>query len=224
MTRSDRRAKLARIADAAAGHAAVGHPKFPWRSRPTPYRTLVAEFFLQRTGAVQASGPYCSFVKRYPSFRKLTSASEAEVLAALEPLGLRHRARTFTALIRSLSERHSGRIPRNESALLALPGIGRYTARAVLCFALGEPYGVVDVNTARVLCRAVSGRKVAPERPGTNRRLLALANEVAEAAHDARFSQWGLLDIGREICTEDPQCARCPLHQDCAYLARKRSR
>lgn len=219
-----RRAKLRRLAKAAAGYAADGHPRFPWRRRPTPYRTLVAEFFLQRTGAIQASRPYHEFMRRYPSFKRLAEADEDDVLAALAPLGLRHRARTFLRLVRAISEHHAGRVPRDEASLLVLPGVGHYTARAVLCFALGQPIGVVDVNTARVLCRAVSGRRAAPPRPGTSQRLRALADEFASAAPDARMAQWGLLDIGREVCTEEPQCDRCPLRRDCAYRARKRKR
>lgn len=217
----ERTAKLRRIAKAAARYAAADQPKFPWRCRPTPYRTLVAEFFLQRTGAVQVTGPYREFMRQYPSFRRLAEANEADVLSALAPLGLRHRARTFLRLVRALEEEHSGRVPRDECSLLVLPGVGHYTARAVLCFALEEPAGVVDVNTARVLSRTVSGRRTAPPRPGTNRRLRALSDEFASAAPDARMAQWGLLDIGREVCTEEPQCNRCPLRRDCAYRARK---
>lgn len=224
MKRSKRSAKLARIADDAAAYAAVGHPKFPWRSRTSPYRTLIAEFFLQRTGATQATGPYRAFMAEYPSFRKLSQASREEILGLLSPLGLRHRARRFTKLVRALREKHSGRVPRSESDLLALPGVGRYTARAVMCFALGASVGIVDVNTARVLCRAVSARRDAPSRPGTKRRLLDLADEVARAAGEPRLTQWGLLDIGREICTEEPECAKCPLRRDCAYHARRGSR
>ncbi len=224
MAGHERRAKLKRIAERAGKYAAVGHPKFPWRSKTTPYRTLVAEFFLQRTGAVQACGPYRDFMDRYPSFRRLAAAPESAVLAALAPLGLRHRAQTFLRLVTCLAEEHSGRVPRDEPTLLALPGVGHYTARAVLCFALGEPVGIVDVNTARVLCRAVSGRRAAPPRPGTGRRLRVLADELASAASDARMAQWGLLDIGREMCTEEPECAKCPLRRDCAYRARKGKR
>jgi len=123
---SERQAKLTRIASSAAAYATVGHPKFPWRSRTTPYRTLIAEFFLQRTGAVQAQGPYQAFMARFPSFQQLSRAPEAELLGLLAPLGLRHKARTFVRLVRALEEKHSGRVPCEEAALLALPGVGRY--------------------------------------------------------------------------------------------------
>lgn len=211
------RRKLARIAQHAARYAEAEHPKFPWRTRPTVYRTFLAEFFLQRTQAAQVANVYVVFTRRYPSLQRLLKAEREDVLDVLRPLGLCHRTEAFLEARAELETRYRGRLPRTEAGLLSLPGVGRYMARAVCCFALGDRCGILDVNVARVLLRALLGEEAPPKRPGTVRELWDLADAVAAASDDPKMSQWGLLDLGREVCRRKPDCSRCPLRRLCVY-------
>jgi len=177
----------------------------------------VAEFFLQRTGAVQVGKVYPAFMGQYPTLRRLVSAEYDEVLHSLEPLGLTHRAEAFLVAADTIVERHRGRVPRDEHELMALPGVGRYIARAVRCFALDEPVGVVDVNVARVLVRAFDGQPDAPQRPGTVASIWELADAIARLSDAPRMTGWGLIDLGRDICRRNPDCSNCPIATRCLY-------
>lgn len=205
-------ARLRYLAGNAEVFAAVGHPKFPWRARCSPYRVLLAESCLKRTGATQATSVFLGLTTRYPSLASLRRAYPDDLAALLEPLGLRHRAATFLKCVSKIGRS----VPRDESTLLTLPGVGPYVARAILCFAHGEPVGVLDVNVARVLSRYLLG--VEPEgRPTSRRDLWELSDGVSRAANSPAMAQWGLIDIGRTICRKLPKCQRCPLNEMCRY-------
>lgn len=214
--RIDRR-RLRSVAEACAGIVDVSHPKFPWRSRCTAYRVFVAEFFLQRTGAVQVANVYPAFMREYPSLKRLICAEREKVLRSLIPLGLTHRSHTFLDAVGVIGAKHRGRVPRSEEQLLALPGVGRYIARAIRCFALDEPVGVLDVNVARVLVRAFQGCPDPPQRPGTVAYLWNLSDSIAEVSDAPKVTEWGLLDLGREICRRNPDCSSCPIATRCLY-------
>lgn len=188
--------------------------RYPWRSRPTPYRVLVSEFMLQQTQASRVVPVYRRFLKTFPSIRALAEASRADVVRAWAGLGYNRRAVALHETARAIVGEHGGRIPRDPDALRQLPGIGPYTAAAVACHAYRVPAAGVDTNIRRVVARARLGRD--PH--------AASAVEVQRAASDwvdrsdpAGWSQ-ALMDLGHEICRPNPRCESCPIAVSCAFL------
>jgi A/G-specific adenine glycosylase len=177
---------------------------------------LVSEVMLQQTQALRVVGPYRSFVARFPTPAACAAAGAAEVVRAWEGLGYNRRALYLQRAAVALVEHHGGEVPADLGALRALPGVGAYTARAVLAFAFEQDTGVVDTNVARLLARAVAGR---PLRPAAAQ---ALADELVPAGRGWEFNQ-SLFDLGARHCTsKDPDCDGCPLARWCAWAGRGR--
>src|SRR5580698_3427040 len=127
----------------------------PWRKDRDPYRIWLSEIMLQQTRVGAVTGHYERFLRRFPSIEKLASAREATVLAAWSGLGYYRRARMLHAAAKKVVKAHRGKLPGKAEDLLALPGIGRYTASAIASIAFAEPVAVVDGNVERVLQRFV---------------------------------------------------------------------
>src|ERR1700758_1560011 len=123
----------------------------PWRKDRDPYRVWLSEIMLQQTRVAAVIEHYHEFLRRFPTVEKLAAAREASVLAAWSGLGYYRRARMLHAAARVIVREHSGKFPDTMEGLLALPGIGRYTAAAIASIAFGEPVAVVDGNVERVL-------------------------------------------------------------------------
>lgn len=189
---------------------------FPWRSpRVSPYQVLIAEVLLKRTTARAASRVYQDFLSRYPTVLILSSATEKELTRALSTVGLqRQRARTLSRMGKYLIEEQGGDIPHELEKLRELPGVGEYSARAILSFAFDRPVAILDANVIRVLRRVF--RSTLPMRAG-ERFLQGVADKLLPQADHKRYN-WALLDIGAVLCRYvDPRCIDCPLNSCCDY-------
>lgn len=205
--------------------------ELPWRASPDPYRVWISEAMLQQT-RVETVIPYFErFLVRLPDVRSLAEAEEEEVLALWSGLGYYRRARALHAAARVVVERHDGVFPRTREAWLALPGVGPYTAGAVLSIAFDEREALVDGNVARVLCR-LFGLELDPRSgPGARelwRRAEALvpaAPEEAGTAVEITPGTWnqGLMELGALVCTpRSPSCEACPWNRRCVARAEGR--
>ena len=185
----------------------------PWRERPTPYGVLVAEFMLQQTQAERVAPRYREFLARFPDVAALARASAAEVLRAWSGLGYNVRARRLQEIARAVTAQYGGHVPEDMAALLALRGIGRYTAAAVACFAFGRQVATVDTNIRRVLQRVFVGPDATSRL--AERALWALAERALPAGRAADWNQ-ALMDLGATVCTaRAPACPSCPLEGQC---------
>lgn len=190
----------------------------PWRVPPgearraDPYTVWLSEIMLQQTTVVTV-GPYFEeFLKRWPTVHDLAAANDEDVLAAWAGLGYYARARNLLKCARVVAEA-GGVFPDTEDALLALPGIGPYTAAAIASIAFGVLATVVDGNIERVMARLFDEREALPAvKPVLKLRAASLTPE-----HRAGDHAQALMDLGATICIpKNPRCALCPLHTDCA--------
>jgi len=190
----------------------------PWRHERTPYRVTVAEFMLQQTQVQQVIPYYQRWLQRYPSWNALAAAPLDDVLKLWEGLGYYNRARRLHQLAKTVVAKYNGALPDTEKALLALPGIGRYTAGAILSLAFGRDTPLLDGNVRRVLARLYAWDGDLRDRAGhewlwEQSRALIIPGQ-AGAINEA------LMDLGATICTpRSPHCATCPLADNCAGLA-----
>ncbi len=184
---------------------------FPWRETRDPWAVLVSEVMLQQTQAQRVVAPYGRFLDRFPTVTACAEAGLGPVLEAWAGLGYNRRARHLHEAALAVVARHGGTVPADLAALRALPGIGAYTARAVLVFAFERHEAVVDVNVARVLARAVAG---APLTPGAAQ---TLADALVPPGRAWVWNQ-ALMEIGAEACrARVPACDRCPLARTCVW-------
>ncbi len=189
---------------------------FPWREPDTtPYEVVVAEILLQRTTAAGVAQAYSGFLKRYPSWIALAHAPLEGLENALRPLGLwRQKALAFQRLAQSIEGR-GGVVPRTRKEMERLPGIGPYTASAVLAIVYGRAEPLLDVNMARLLGRFLGSSEGADASP--NRRLRALALLLVRGKRRLEVN-WAALDFGALVCrARRPLCLECPLRARCQY-------
>lgn len=196
---------------------------YPWRQvGRSEYEVLVAELLLKRTTATAASRIYEEFLNNFPTIQTLADADEKKVAAALSKVGLqRQRARAIKALALYLIEVEKAKIPSELGRLLEVPGLGEYSARAILSFGFGIPSAVVDANVERVLTRVFEN--VLPRRP-SQRLLQEIADDLVPRERHRDYNL-GLLDLGALICRYvDPLCEKCPLSSICDYYNRNKTR
>lgn len=189
---------------------------YPWRRTRDPYAILVSEVMLQQTqiATVLGRGYYARFLERFPDPAALAAAGDDELLKIWEGLGYYRRARMLRAAARAIESEHAGRFPRDFGEILALPGVGRYTAGAVGSFAFGLPAAVVDGNVARVLARLTDFRSPVDDGDG-RRRLWELADELLDRADPGRHNS-ALMELGQRYCrTGRPNCPDCPVAAFC---------
>ena len=200
---------------------ANGRHDLPWQHPRTPYRVWLSEIMLQQT-QVQVVVPYFErFIAALPDLPSLARAPLDDVLALWSGLGYYARARNLHAAAVACVERHGGDLPRDIDALVALPGIGRSTAGAILAQAWGDRHPILDGNVKRVLARlhAVEGW---PGTPKVERRLWELAESHLPRERMADYVQ-AQMDLGATLCTRhDPSCLLCPVSNSCAALAQGR--
>ena len=191
---------------------------FPWRKGRSPYEILVAEMLLKRTTATAAARVYEGFLDRFSSLQDIASASEGELVLALSGVGLQHqRACSMKHLASWLLSKHDGCIPNDLEDLLEVPGLGDYSATAILSFGYGVPATVLDANVERILIR-VFGNTLPRRPPRTMLREVA-QNLLPKEGH--REYNYGLLDLGRLVCRYvDPKCGECPLASVCDFYKR----
>jgi A/G-specific adenine glycosylase len=193
----------------------------PWRRTRDPYAILVSEVMLQQTQVDRVLPKYHEFLARFPTLAALAAAPAAEVIRAWAPLGYNVRAVRLRQIARQAVDVLGGALPGTVDGLMALKGIGRYTAGAIACFAFGAPVATVDTNIRRVLWRVFRGVEpvVWPAGQVASRDALALA-EWALPEGAAYEWQQALMDLGATICaSRRPACERCPLAPCCAALA-----
>ena len=209
--------KLETLRTAIVRYALGGRRRsYPWRARGLgPYWILIAEILLKRTTATAAANAYGTFLHRFPTVQDLDRASEVEVATVLAPIGLQQqRAQSVKALARHLVEHEGGSIPEDLDRLLAIPGVGEYSARAILSFAFGVPVAIVDSNVERVFQRVFLHSL--PSRPGLPL-YQTVADKLLPTKHQREFN-WGILDLAALVCRPGlPRCEECPLTKVCDY-------
>ncbi|MFZ3333736.1 MAG: A/G-specific adenine glycosylase [Candidatus Acidiferrales bacterium] len=191
----------------------------PWRASRDPYCIWVAEVMLQQTRIAAVMPYYQRFLDRFPAVESLAHAPQTEVLKLWSGLGYYSRARNLHATAKEIVAHHNGKFPRELEAALALPGIGTYTAAAVLSIAYDAPLAVLDGNVARVLARihAIRGDLRAPK---TWRTLTEIANRLLAKNFASDWNQ-SLMELGEVICTpQSPRCGNCPVARWCRAYAK----
>jgi A/G-specific adenine glycosylase len=186
----------------------------PWRRTSDPYRILVSEVMLQQTQVDRVIPKYAAFLARFPTIAHLSRARFAQVARVWVGLGYNGRALRLWRCARAIASEHAGRVPRDPQVLMALPGIGPYTAAAVASFAFGRSVPVVDTNVRRVLVRALTGRDSA-----SAAQVEQLARFALPLHGNAMWAQ-GLMDIGARFCRPAPRCDACPLRSACRFAKR----
>ena len=192
----------------------------PWRAAAgataEPYHVLLSEIMLQQTTAATVSRRFPDFLARFPSLDALAAADQTDVLHAWQGLGYYARARALHALARVIVARHGGRLPGDDAALRALPGIGPYTAGALRAIAFGQPALPVDGNVLRVLARLYGIETPLPQAlPDLHARAAALASDQ----RPGDLAQ-ALMDLGATVCRpRQPRCPDCPWRAACAAHA-----
>jgi A/G-specific adenine glycosylase len=187
----------------------------PWRTSRDPYRIWIAEIMLQQTRIAAVLPYYARFLKQFPTVESLARARQENVLRLWSGLGYYSRARNLHRAAREIVARHSGQFPRGLEDALALPGIGRYTAAAVLSIAYDAPFAVLDGNVARVLARlgAIRGDLRAPSRW---RNLGETAQQLLARNAPGDWNQ-ALMELGETVCTpQTPRCTECPVSRFCS--------
>ena len=195
--------------------------RLPWRAppgaQPDPYRVWLSEIMLQQTTVPVVAGYFQRFLERWPTLEALAQAELDDVLHAWQGLGYYARARNMHACARRVIDEHGGCFPSDEKALRALPGIGQYTAAAIVAIAYDRPATVVDGNVERVMARL---RAVETPLPAAKPRLYALAAALTPDTRPGDYAQ-ALMDLGATVCTpRNPGCLACPWREACEGRAR----
>lgn len=193
--------------------------EYPWRRDRDPYRVWLAEVMLQQTRIAAVIPYYEKFLARFPDLESLAQAPEKEVLRHWAGLGYYSRAQNLQRAAREIIASHGGQFPRDFEQAIKLPGVGPYTAAAVLSIAYDSPHAVLDGNVARVLARlsAMQGDLRAPQKW---KKLGALAQALLARNTPSDWNQ-ALMELGETLCTpRSPQCSACPVSRWCE--ARKR--
>lgn len=192
--------------------------RLPWREKVSPYRTWVSEIMLQQTTVGTVIPYYERFLKAFPTAAALARASEPRVLRLWAGLGYYSRARNLRAAARKVVAEHGGAFPSSFDAVLALPGVGRYTAGAILSIAFEKPYPVVDGNVMRVLARLYA-LKGDIKKARTQKKMWALAGKLMPSKNCGDWNQ-ALMELGATVCRpEGPNCAACPAARLCKAKA-----
>lgn len=199
---------------------AIHQRELPWREAGTgPWAVLVSEVMLQQTPVHRVEPVWRAWLARWPTAPDLALATPADVVRAWDRLGYPRRALRLLACARELTERHGGQVPSTLAELTALPGIGAYTAAAVLAFGYGRRAVVLDTNVRRVLARLLGGEALPPPALTRSERIRA---EGALPSSPTASAAWNvaLMELGALVCTaRAPRCADCPVASSCAWRA-----
>lgn len=186
----------------------------PWKQETDPYRIWLSEIMLQQTRVEQGLPYYRAFVQAYPTIGDLAEAADDDVMKLWEGLGYYSRARNMLAAARYISRELEGRFPSTYSRILALKGVGPYTAAAIASFAFGLPYAVVDGNVYRVLARFFGIDRPTNTTSG-KKHFAQLAGRLLPTEQPARYNQ-AIMDFGALVCSpRKPACTDCPLQNHC---------
>ena len=196
---------------------AVHRRDLPWRASPgevpDPYRVWLSEVMLQQTRVETVRPYYARWLERFPTLESLAGAPQDEVLKMWEGLGYYSRARNFHRAVRQVAEAHGGRVPDDPDAFRALPGVGRYTAGAVMSIAFGRPEPLVDGNVRRVFARWLND----PDPSATA--LWRMAADLVPGDAPGELNQ-AVMELGATVCTpRGPRCDACPVSSFCCAFA-----
>ena len=188
----------------------------PWRRTRNPYAIWIAETMLQQTQVKSVLPYYRRFLRAFPTTRKLDRASKEEVLALWSGLGYYRRAENLKKAARIIMREHRGKLPRKFDLILALPGVGPYTAAAVMSIAFNQAYPALDTNARRVLRRAFNSQK--------EKELWEAGHRLVAHPQPGQLNQ-ALMELGATICAaQEPNCPLCPISRSCAALKSGRVR
>ncbi|MEW1907061.1 A/G-specific adenine glycosylase [Kitasatospora sp. NPDC085895] len=207
-----------RLHSAVIGWYEANARDLPWRdSTATPWAVMVSEFMLQQTPVKRVLPAYAAWMERWPTPAELAADAPGEAVRMWGRLGYPRRALRLHGAAVAITEQHGGRVPEDHAALLALPGVGEYTAAAVASFAFRQRHVVLDTNVRRVFARAVTGVEY-PAQATTAAERRTAAAYLPEG--DDRAATWAVavMELGALVCTaRGPACADCPLFADCAW-------
>jgi len=197
-----------------AWHSTCGRHDLPWQRDRSSYRVWVSEIMLQQTQVATVIPYFERFMQRFPDVRTLSDAPADEVLHLWTGLGYYARARNLQRAAQVIRDEHGGEFPRTLAAVVALPGVGRSTAGAILALSTGARHAILDANVKRVLARfhAVDG---AVDASATQARLWELAERETPDLDVATYTQ-AIMDLGATVCRHPvPRCEVCPIAADC---------
>ena len=188
----------------------------PWRDEPTPYHVWISEIMLQQTRAAVVRGYYLRFLDALPSVRDLAAVDDDALMKLWQGLGYYSRARNLKRAAEVIVREHEGQLPKDFDALLALPGIGRYTASAIASFAYGQPRPAVDGNFLRVAAR-VTANPIDIAKDTSKRALESALASSYPTGRDAGLLNEAFMDLGATVCLPNgvPLCHACPAAQLC---------
>jgi len=187
-----------------------GRHHLPWRKTHDPYAILVSELMLQQTQVPRVIPKYNEFIMIFPKIQDLSKAKRTDVLRLWQGLGYNSRAARLHVLANIVTDQCNGKLPTTQEKLLILPGIGPYTAGAIMIFAHNKPAHSIDVNVARVLQRLFWNKHATPKEVDE------LAYALIQKSNNPHDWQSALMDFGSSICTaKQPLCNNCPLFQCC---------
>jgi A/G-specific adenine glycosylase len=190
----------------------------PWRDTQNPYLIWVSEIILQQTRVVQGLAYYNRFVERFPDVLSLAESDETEVLKYWQGLGYYSRARNMHAAAQQIKLQHNGAFPQQYEQVLALKGVGDYTAAAITSFAYNQPYAVLDGNVFRVLSR-LFGIETPINAPRAKKEFSELAQNLLDTQRPALYNQ-AIMEFGALQCVPvSPDCGACPLQTMCIAFA-----
>ena len=191
----------------------------PWRQTKDPYHIWVSEIMLQQTQVDTVIPYYHRFVTLFPTVRDLAKAPLDAVLKAWENLGYYSRARHMHAAAKHMVAHYDGNVPDTRDQLLQLPGIGDYTADAILSIAFGLPFAAVDANIRRVISRLFA-IETPLEKQNTKKAITTIANRLVPKQSSGDFNQ-GMMDLGATVCKpQNPDCSQCPVSRFCEAFAK----
>lgn len=189
----------------------------PWRSDPHPWAVMVSEFMLQQTPVTRVLPVFDAWLQRWPTPAALAADSTGAAVRAWGRLGYPRRALRLHAAATAIVEHHGGEVPSDRRDLLALPGVGDYTAGAIASFAFSDRQVVLDTNVRRVFARAVSGTQFPADAVTAAERELAHDLLPAEEAHVWAAAS---MELGAVVCTaRSPRCEECPVQDLCRWRA-----
>jgi A/G-specific adenine glycosylase len=190
---------------------------FPWRLTKNPYNIFIAEALLRRTKADIVVAPYLELIKRFPTPYHLSDADISKLRDWFQPLGLVRRADQIVSAAKAIVEEHRGIVPNKLDELMALPGIGVYSGRAIACLAFDAVVPMIDESSGRLLRRLF---RLSLKGPAYSDKKLRQIAEKIIPKNNARDFNLGLLDIAYYYCKPlRPNCASCPLYSNCSYAA-----
>ena len=190
----------------------------PWKASKDPYKIWLSEIIMQQTRVAQGTPYYLKFVKAFPTITDLANAEEAQVMKLWQGLGYYSRARNLHFAAKTVSDQYNGIFPTEYEDILALKGVGKYTAAAIASFAYDLEYPVVDGNVIRLLSRYF-GITAPVDSSSTLKEINVLAQKLIKNSDPANFNQ-AIMDFGALMCSpKKPNCLKCPFQNECVAFA-----